>query len=132
MPVICTELKSYLDWVDSIRLLYPEIYNAEKCKLDSSDTWSDEQKNSYCNIAEQTKILKTMSLSQLKTAVVLPNMSSCGNTPATSLSLATSQPGASPSPSPSPSSVVVSPFGAGVVRASNYDSVERAPGGVSF
>jgi len=67
----CTELQSYRSWIDSIRTLYPEMYASSSYNLDSSETWSDDKKNSFCNILEQTKIKKSMSASALKTAAVL-------------------------------------------------------------
>jgi len=67
----CTELESYKSWIHSIRLLYPDLYATYSGSLDSSETWSDDKKNSFCNILEQTKIRKTMTDAQLKAAKVL-------------------------------------------------------------
>lgn len=68
---VCTEQNSYTSWVDSIKKLYPDKYEASKYNLDASDTWSDDKKNSFCKILEQTKIRKTMTDTQLKAASVL-------------------------------------------------------------
>ena len=67
----CTELTSYRSWVDSIKTLYPDKYEKSKHHLDTSDTWSTDKKNTFCNILEQTKITKTMPDSKLKTVSVL-------------------------------------------------------------
>ena len=67
----CTELQSYRSWIDSIKNLYPDMYAASSHNLSTSETWSDDKKNSYCNILEQTKIIKSMSDTQLKAVSVL-------------------------------------------------------------
>jgi len=67
----CTELQSYVSWIDSIKALYPDMYNSSKHNLDTSDTWSSDKKNTFCNILEQTKIKKTMSETALRAAPVL-------------------------------------------------------------
>jgi len=67
----CTELQSYRSWIDSIKNLYPDMYAASSYNLDRSGTWSDDKKNSFCNILEQTKIRRTMTDNQLKSASVL-------------------------------------------------------------
>ena len=68
----CNELESYQSWIDSIRVLYPDMYAKSKGNLDNSESWSDDKKNTFCNILEQTKIRKTMTESQLKAAKVIP------------------------------------------------------------
>jgi hypothetical protein len=67
----CTELQSYRSWIDSIKNLYPEMYAASSYNLDSSETWSDDKKNSFCSILERTKIIKSMSDTELKAVSVL-------------------------------------------------------------
>ena len=67
----CTEIQSYRSWIDSIRVLYPEMYASSKYNLESSETWSDDKKNTFCHILEQTKINKTMTASALKAVSVL-------------------------------------------------------------
>lgn len=67
----CTELESYKSWIQSIKLLYPDLYATYSGSLDSSETWSDDKKNTFCSILEQTKIRKTMTDAQLKAAKVL-------------------------------------------------------------
>ena len=67
----CTELESYKSWIHSIKLLYPDLYATYSGSLDSSETWSDDKKNTFCSILEQTKIQKTMTDSQLKATKVL-------------------------------------------------------------
>ena len=67
----CTELTSFRSWVDSIKNLYPDKYEKSKHHLETSDTWSTDKKNTFCNILEQTKITKTMTDSKLKTVSVL-------------------------------------------------------------
>lgn len=67
----CTELESYKSWIHSIKLLYPNLYATYSGSLDSSETWSDDKKNTFCSILEQTKIRKTMTDAQLKAAKVL-------------------------------------------------------------
>jgi len=68
---VCTEQNSYTSWIDSIKQLYPEKYERSKHNLDTSETWSDDKKNSFCKILEQTKIKKTMTSTQLKAATIL-------------------------------------------------------------
>jgi hypothetical protein len=67
----CTELQSYVSWIDSIKNLYPSMYASSSYNLSSSDTWSDDKKNTFCNILERTKITKTLSQTALKAASVL-------------------------------------------------------------
>lgn len=67
----CTELQSYRSWIDSIKNLYPSMYASSSYNLSTSDTWSDDKKNTFCNILEQTKIKKSMSATALKAASVL-------------------------------------------------------------
>jgi hypothetical protein len=67
----CTELQSYVSWIDSIKNLYPDMYASSSYNLRSSETWSDDKKNSFCNILEQTKIKKSMSDTALKAISVL-------------------------------------------------------------
>ena len=67
----CTELQSYVAWIDSIKNLYPDMYASSSYNLRSSETWSDDKKNTFCNILEQTKIKKSMSATALKAASVL-------------------------------------------------------------
>jgi hypothetical protein len=67
----CTDTDSYRGFIDSIKTLYPDIYARDKSSLDSSESWQDDYKNSFCSILEQTKINKTMTPKQLKKAVVL-------------------------------------------------------------
>jgi hypothetical protein len=67
----CTELQSYVSWIDSIRNLYPDMYASSSYNLRSSETWSDDKKNTFCNILEQTKIKKSMSDTALKAISVL-------------------------------------------------------------
>ena len=67
----CNELESYKSWIDSIKILYPDMYAKSKQNLDSSETWSDDKKNTFCNILEQTKIDKTMTADKLKKLAVL-------------------------------------------------------------
>jgi hypothetical protein len=47
------------------------MYASSKYNLDSSETWSDDKKNTFCHIMEQTKINKTMTASALKAVSVL-------------------------------------------------------------
>lgn len=68
---VCTEQNSYTSWIDSIKQLYPDKYERSKYNLDASETWSDDKKNSFCKILEQTKIRKTMTDTQLKAVSVL-------------------------------------------------------------
>jgi len=67
----CTELQSYVSWIDSIKNLYPSMYASSSHNLETSDTWSDDKKNTFCNILERTKITKTLSDTALKAASVL-------------------------------------------------------------
>jgi len=67
----CNELESYKSWIDSIKTLYPDMYEKSKQNLDSSETWSDDKKNTFCNILEQTKIEKTLTADKLKQLAVL-------------------------------------------------------------
>jgi hypothetical protein len=67
----CNDLSSYKNWIYSIKTLYPESYASSKYNLDNSAGWSDDKKNSFCHILEQTKITKNMSEDTLKKASVL-------------------------------------------------------------
>jgi len=67
----CTEIESYKSWIESIRILYPYLYATYSSSLDSSQTWSADKKNTFCNILEQTKIQKTMTDTQLKEVSIL-------------------------------------------------------------
>ena len=67
----CKDIDSYRGFIDSIKKLYPDIYARDKSSLESSESWQDDYKNSFCNILEQTKINKTMTTKQLKKTVVL-------------------------------------------------------------
>jgi hypothetical protein len=67
----CTELDSYRSWTNSIKTLYPEMYEKSKRNLDTSETWSKDKKNTFCTILERTKIEKTMTDADLEKVSVL-------------------------------------------------------------
>lgn len=67
----CNDLSSYKNWIYSIQTLYPESYAASKYNLDNSVAWSDDKKNSFCYIMEQTKINKNMTAETLKKTSIL-------------------------------------------------------------
>ena len=67
----CTDLQSYKNWINSIQILYPEVYASSKYNLDNSASWSDAKKNTFCNILERTTITKSLTPQVLKTTSVL-------------------------------------------------------------
>jgi len=67
----CTELDSYRSWINSIKTLYPDMYEKSKRNLDTSETWSKDKKNTFCTILERTKIEKTMTDTDLEKVSVL-------------------------------------------------------------
>uniref|UniRef100_A0A6C0L7Z7 Uncharacterized protein n=1 Tax=viral metagenome TaxID=1070528 RepID=A0A6C0L7Z7_9ZZZZ len=67
----CTDLQSYKNWINSIQILYPEVYASSKYNLDNSASWSDAKKNTFCNILERTTITKSLTPQALKTTSVL-------------------------------------------------------------
>lgn len=68
---ICTEMNSYMSWIQSLRILYPSVYNSMVNGFDSTNMLAVSDKLKFCPILEQYTILKTMSESELKSTHVI-------------------------------------------------------------
>lgn len=68
---ICTEMQSYMSWIQSLRILYPSVYNSMVNGFDSTNMLPVSDKLKFCPILEKYTILKTMTESEVKTTPVL-------------------------------------------------------------